>query len=82
MKRGHENIIIIIIKHLCYHTICQMNAIPIAMQAMNHGRRKLSHDQSGQASLKMDVFRSFLKIENVFAIRHSRGNSKQIEQLD
>ena len=30
--------IIIIIKRLCYHAICQMNAIAIAMQAMNLGR--------------------------------------------
>ena len=29
---------IIIIKRLCYHAICQMNAIAIAMQAMNRGR--------------------------------------------
>ena len=33
-------IIIIIVKHLCYHTICQMNAIAIAMQAMNRGRKE------------------------------------------
>ena len=39
--------IIIIIKRLCWHAICQMNAIAITMQAMNHGRGKLSHDQSG-----------------------------------
>ena len=29
---------IIIIKRLCYHAICQMNAIAVAMQAMNRRR--------------------------------------------
>ena len=62
-------VFIIIIKRLCCHTICQMNAIAITMQAKNRGCGKLSHDQSGYTSLKMCVFRSFLKMKNVFAVR-------------
>ena len=44
--------IIIIIKRLCYHAICQMNAIAIAMQAMNRGR-----DDDDTFNVHVDLFR-------------------------